>query len=435
MARLHNLIEKHVGRLVLLSVLALLSASIAFGQYEGGGAHDRDRPSSNEKKQPNKPKSPKPPVTKPATCISDTALKRISTDTTENTKRFLYFTIPALLNGSNMDPSPLSNASVDLSTEELRLKLGLPGTFKSGNQWKKGQWWTASLSPFVSSNKEKKASLLSKGAWAANYGVDFGFNIIPPHRTWIACPEGVEDYKDWTESRAERGVHESNLDTIREGDRVSEAVWWYALRGSLEQKEYTLFYPGSSFDGLVDKRKLGLGRGYASINYFFHSELRKHRWWNWMGSAGVGTGSFTNYTTLTERTLHEGSVVYNGDGTTTRMITQTTSGRLGPLTVTSGVLAFAEAYKTVAFLGSGGAVRVGGRYDMIGLGTDEYNTRLAPGIFINAKKPGKDGEPPSDVVNVAIIYQMDQFQMTKTREYWQDHTGLSISAAFPFRFK
>lgn len=421
----------HMTNRAILIHLALILPLLCVAQNDRGGP-DRDIITTEQR---SKPKVKKPlPIPKDNDCVADTTRKRTSKELADDTKRFLFFTIPTLLNGSNMDPSPVSNASVDLTTEELRLKLGIPGTFRVKNEWKKDQFWTASISPFASAGKEKKASLLNRGSWAANYGVDVGINIVPPHRTWVACQAGVDDYAAWTAKRDERGVHPDNLDTIQRGQRISEAVWWLAFRGTLESKEFTMFQPGSAFADLVSTRTLGLGRGYIAGNFFFHSALRRKRWFNWMASGGIGQGSFTNYSALAERTLHEGTIVYNKDSTA-RMVAETKNGRIGPLKVTTGLLAFVEAYKTVAFLGFGGEIRVGGRLDLMGIGTEDHNSRLAPGIFINAKKPGKGGDPPADVVNVALIFQMDQFQMKKDKEYWETNAALSISAAFPLRFK
>jgi hypothetical protein len=355
--------------------------------------------------------------------------------TAKEKKEFVYFKIPVLINGSNIDPSPVTNLSVDLTGEELRLKVGFPGTFKGNNTWNKGQWFTASLSPYTSS-KDKESTLFSKGSWTGTRGIDGGINILPYHIKWNATAEGAEAYEEWSNTRVKTKVDAVRRDTLHAGDRTTELVVWVAGRGNLERKEYTVFSPGSPFDALMDKRSLSLARGYGSINVFYHSALRWKRWGNFIASAGYGKGSFTNYTTLAERTLQEGAVVYNADSSNVRIISEETAGRVGPMVVTEGPVSYLEGYKTVAFLGSSGEIRLGVRYDMMGMGTSNFNTRLAPGIFINAKKPNeKKGEPPVDIVNVAIIFQMDQFQLDRDKEYWDNYATLSVSAAFPLRFK
>jgi len=352
----------------------------------------------------------------------------------KDTKDFLFFNIPTFLNGSNLDPSPVANASVDLSGEELRLKLGIPGMFKRTTKWSNVKWFTATISPYTSS-KDKKSKLYSKGSWTGTYGVDVGANVIPIHWKWTATDTGAYFYEQWSKGRLARNIDAVHRDTIRSGDRVSEFAGWFSARGNLEQKEYQLFFPGMPFDALAQKRTLGLGRGYASVSFYFHSILERKRWWNWMASCGYGTGSFTNYLTLSERTLQEGAVVYNADSSAVRMISETTSGRVGPMVISTGPVAYVEAYKTIAFFGHG-EVRLGGRYDMMGMGTNNFNTRMAPGAFINVKKPAKKpGDEPSDVVNVAIIFQMDQFQLEHNEEYWDKYATLSVAAAFPLRFK
>ncbi|MBK9765170.1 MAG: hypothetical protein IPO87_17970 [Flavobacteriales bacterium] len=301
--------------------------------------------------------------------------------------RFLFFTIPNFLNGSSIDPSPVSNVSVDMANEELRLKLGFPALFKRYKVWRERDVITWSVSPYTKANKDPKSTLFSKGSWTGVYGVDVGLNIVPRHIKWIATDAGVRHYHKWSLDRVENGVDDTLRKDLKPGDRVSELIGWVSLRGNLEQKEYTLFYPGSAYSDLKDVRTLGLGRGYVSLNGFFHSILKSKRWWNMMGGAGIGTGSFTNYTTLPERTLQEGAIVYNADSSAVRIVSEATAGRSGPMVISTGTVAFLEYYKTVAFFGLGGELRLGCRYDAMGVGKDTYNTRLAPGVFINAKKP------------------------------------------------
>lgn len=372
----------------------------------------------------------------PADTTRTRDLRVIEPSTGADATRFLFFTIPNFLNGSNIDPSPVSNVGVDIANEELRLKLGFPALFKRYKDWRERDVVTWTVSPYTKANKDQKSTLFTKGSWSGVYGVDVALNVVPRHIKWVATDAGVSRYHQWSLDRVKKGFDDTLRKELKPGDRVSELIGWLSFRGSLEQKEYTLFYPGNAYSDLMDVRALGLGRGYVSVNGFFNSILKSKRWWNMMGGAGIGVGSFTNYTSLPERTLQEGAIVYNADSSSVRIVSQATAGRLGPMVISTGTVAYLEYYKTVAFFGYGGELRLGCRYDVMGMGTANDNTRLAPGVFINAKKPGKKpSDPPVDIVNVAFIFQMDQFQLEHNKEYWDKYATLSVSAAFPLRFK
>lgn len=56
--------------------------------------------------------------------------------TTEVTNRFYYFEIPSSINGSNLDPSAISNVTTNFSTSKLSFKLGVPSLFKDSPKTK-----------------------------------------------------------------------------------------------------------------------------------------------------------------------------------------------------------------------------------------------------------------------------------------------------------
>lgn len=356
--------------------------------------------------------------------------------TGEDVSRFAFLNIPTFLNGSNIDPSPVSNASLDLANEELRLKFGFPSLFKRYKPWTRREQVTATLSPYTAASKQGKATLFSSGSWTGVYGLDIGLNVIPRHIKWVATQVGADAYNAWSDERLKLRIDDVPRKAIEKGQSVSELIGWVSFRMNMEQKEYTLFFPGSGYDDLLAKRTLGLGRGYASFNFMFHSILKGKRWWNWLASAGYGKGSFTNYLLLPERTLQQGTLVNNTANSSTRLISEPIVGRVGPMLIYTGPVAYVEGYKTVFFFGHAGEVRVGARYDFVGMGTANFNTSLAPGFFINAKKPGKKPDDDAvDIANVAIIFQMDQFQLEHNKDYWDKYATLTVSAAFPLRFR
>ncbi len=420
---------------IMIGLMWALTLSV---QAQFGEGPVRDGPVGRQPKRAKTAiKKVPPPGTGASTPLDTTRSGRwqgASADT-RRTNEWVFSGLPVYLNGSNIDPSPVSNLSVDLAGQELRVKIGFPGTFKHTTKWKNVRWFTASLSPYTSS-KDQKSTLYSKGSWTGTLGVDAGVNFIPVHMKWTATEAGVKAYEKWSRERVKQGVDDTLRKAIKVNELVSDLVGWFALRGNVERKVYQLFYPGSAFADLSDKRRLGLGRGYVSVNMAFTSNLQSKRWWTWLLSAGYGKGSFTNYLTLPERTLQEGAVVYNADSSAVRIISEETAGRVGPMVLTEGNVAYVEAYKSVFFFRFAGDIRLGARFDWMAIGTEQENTRFAPGIFINVKKPGKKaGDEPVDAVNVALIYQMDQFQLEHNEDYWNTHASLMVNAAFPLRFK
>ena len=358
----------------------------------------------------------------------------------EARKRFLLVTIPSVINGSSIDPAPISSASIDFGEEKLTFKVGFPRPFEAKTTQNDVGPWTASLAPYVAS-KNKKATLWNKNGWVTTVGLDAALNYVFPSVLWEATGKGEKAYNEWLQTKKGQphfkylaSVDSTVDDTIKTGDVVSEGMFWLSLRGNLDRTEYSLFDTTAVFADLGYKKPLGLAKGYLSVNWAFHSKLKKHRWKNTLWSSGLGYGSYTNYTDLAERTLQVGSPVFNADSSSMAVVAETTEGRIGPVIVSTGSLFYFEVYKSIAFLPHDGAVRVGVRYDDFGRVGDNFNSRLSGGFFVNAKKRTKKDNEAQEMLNVALTLVCDRFNKNGESDYWNKNVSFVLGVALPLRF-
>jgi hypothetical protein len=351
-------------------------------------------------------------------------------------KEFVEFEIPSLINGSKLDPSPITNLAVDLGDERVTLKTGFQ-LVRSGVD---GYKWTMTIAPYAQAS-DGVSTVFSQGKGLSDYGFAMGVNRI--WRTnYNATDAGARVINkallEQHDSRAAfipEGADKPTLDTISKGDRVSLLVQWLAVRYNMDRAGYTLFEPTGSFTTIQTDRDLALAQGYLSYNLFFESALPRYKWRNLIASVGAGYASFSNYRQLPERELIEGTIIYNSDSSVYRTVAETTQGREGSLKISTGLTVYGELYKTIVGLNNAGAIRLGLRYTQFGLGTEEANSTASGGFFITTKKkPDKDGNS-EDAANFSITVRFDQFQRNDEPDYLQQYAKVLIGAAIPLRFR
>ncbi|HRH70342.1 MAG TPA: hypothetical protein PLB89_12620 [Flavobacteriales bacterium] len=347
-------------------------------------------------------------------------------------KQFMFFSIPTVINGSRIDPSPVEAFSFESKDTKFEVKLGMADPFF---RKKERYRMTLTATPYIKSS-EGKSSLFSSEEWAAEYGASLGLNILWGQTRWTGtgCGTSILNQReavrkdrraDWRDAYAPR--------TWSAGDTVSEQVTWLSFRLDLARTKDKLFAKTvTAMDTLV-ARELGLGVGYASFNFFFHSELPKYRWRNIVFSVGPGFGSFRNVADLSKRTLSEGTVVYNADSSAFTSVTKTSDGYVGAFDVSTGPAAYAEIYWPRFPLDyNGGTVSWGNRATWFKPdgSTDDWN--LSSGLYFNGKKKS-DGKSV-DKFNFAITANWDRFQDRAEEDYTKDFFSVQLSASVPLVF-
>lgn len=352
-------------------------------------------------------------------------------------KNFLEFEIPALINGSKIDPSPITNLAMDLGDKRVSLKTGFQLDRKGTDAYR----WTFTAAPYAQAS-DGISSVFSKGEGISDFGFALGLNWVFKRTNFLATEVGAEELnkrlglvQERLDARTPMGENAAPRKIVKKDDLVSLRVHWLAVRYSMDRCISTVFDSSAAFAYMQQDRELALGQAYLSYNYFFQSTLPKYRLWNMIASVGIGYASFSNYKQLAERELLQGAVVYNTDSSSVRIISEKTDGRSGRLKVTTGLTAYAEFYKTVVQLSHSGAIRLGARYTHFGLGTDEENSILSGGFFITTKKkPNEDGKS-EDAANFSISIQLDQFQKNGDADYFDRNAKIMLGAAIPLRFR
>lgn len=368
-------------------------------------------------------------------CIAQSVVQEKEVEATAADKQqFLYFTIPVILNGSNMDPSPVEAFAFEFKGSKATFKTG----FKLGGSAEddKGYRVTFTAKPYVKASDDK-ATVYSKGEWAADYGCDFGLNWIFSHSLWLANDTGVKYHNDEVQERniGRKARGAAQLVPIKLADPVSETVHWLSIRYSHASERYTLFRPGASYTDLVNKTTYGLGSVFLAYNLFFQSKLKMYRARSCIVSVGAGYGSFSNYLLLDERTLLEGTIVYGPDSTSYRTVAETTDGRSGALTIREGFTGYAEAYFPLFTIDEhGGRVRVGARVSTFGPGTDTGFTTVNGGAFVTARKKDKSTGKEEDKVNVSLTANFDRITSLDGSYDLDKYFSLQLGVAVPLRF-
>ncbi|HEX8016825.1 MAG TPA: hypothetical protein VF465_16460, partial [Flavobacterium sp.] len=163
--------------------------------------------------------------------------------TNDDTNRFYYFEIPSAINGSNLDPTPISNVSSNFTESKLSFKLGFPFIIKDSPAEYKDITYTGFIQPsFKATNGV--STLYKADSAPLEYGITSGLSMKISHHYWV--------FLDKDDKPTER--------------RSSESIWWSNVIGSIEQGNYNLFTSTKPYGELLVKKSELNSSFYISIN-------------------------------------------------------------------------------------------------------------------------------------------------------------------------
>ncbi|PBQ34751.1 hypothetical protein CNR22_24240 [Sphingobacteriaceae bacterium] len=321
------------------------------------------------------------------------------------TPEFLRFEIPSIINGSNLDPSPISNASANFAENKVSLKLGVPALFRSAadndNFWNTG---------FIQGNFKANngvSTLYKTDNPPLEYGVSGGYSrIISRYHYLLVDAAG-------------------NVTN----DTSSQAVNWISIKGGLDQAKYNLITPTAGYGNMNSQRNDLLGNVFISFNRYYHSDLNfLNRLGRGIWSAGLGYAKTNNYNTLNERTLQDGALIYNADTTAYQTVVESKSGVIGKLETFEGITVFGEYFIPLVRRARGGFY-FGNRVTFYAVNTKKNIANGNSGFYVNLKEKGGN-----DVFSFSLIAQFNQFNRIEQSDYFDKYFSVVLQAAVPLRF-
>lgn len=301
---------------------------------------------------------------------------------TSETNRFYYFEIPSAINGSNLDPSAISNVTSNFTDSKLSFKLGFPSVFKDAPTTKDLKNSGFIQPSFKAANGT--STLYKANSTPIEFGVSAGYSRILKHSFWVY----LDDKKKATEEHS------------------SESMTWLNLIGNFEKGNYNLFVPAAGYGQIIDKKTEINGSAYLSLNRYFFSQIKKYKKWNSIWSLGVGYAKTNNYTSLKSRTLEEGRIAYSIDSTLYQTVVETTSGRNGVLVIYEGLSAFGELFIPIVRNKKFGGIYFGNRLTFYGIRESNNITNWITGFYFNLKDKKVEGDKPAkDILNFSVTGQ------------------------------
>jgi hypothetical protein len=328
--------------------------------------------------------------------------------TKDDTNRFYYFEIPSSINGSNIDPTPISNITTNFTESKLSFKLGFPFIIKDDPKDYKDITYTGFLQPsFKATNGV--STLYKADSAPLEYGITGGVSLKISHKYWV--------FLDKNEKLTER--------------RSSESIWWANFIGG----NYNLFTSTEPYGELLVKESELNSSFYISINNYFYSKISRYKISNRIFSIGVGYAKTNNYNSLKTRTFEQGVIRLNTDNASSyQSVSETISGKEGKLIVYEGISAFAELYIPLVRNPKYGGIYFGNRVTYFSLTNDNIVNGIT-GFYFNLKDKKVDGEKPGkDILNFSVTGQFNQLNNSSNPDYFNKNFSIVLQAAIPIRF-
>lgn len=330
----------------------------------------------------------------------------------EQINRFYYFEIPAVINGSNLDPSAISSLNANFSESKISFKVGFPSVFRDSVKNLKHSGF---IQPsFKAANGI--STLYKSGSPPLEYGLSAGYSYIARHRYWV--------FKD----------------TIKYGKNIhsSEDVTWLNIIGNIERVNYNMFKEDAVYGNVVNRINDFNGGVFVSINHYFSSVLKSKRWKRHIISLGIGYAKTNNYSSLKKRTYEEGIFIYNTDSTSYQSVSETKAGAIGEFKRYEGLASYAELFVPIFKSKKNGALHFGNRVTYYGIGKQEYIINGSTGFYVNLKdrsdyKPNQD-KSAKDILSFSLTGQFNQLNNMGEDEYMKDNFTLVLQLAIPLRF-
>lgn len=332
--------------------------------------------------------------------------------TKESTNRFYYFEIPSSLNGSNLDPSPISNINANFTDSKISAKLGFPALFSDEAAGR-----NLSTTGFLQLNAKASnglSTLYKSGNPPSELGASAGLSFILHQNFWVY--KGTE-------------IHSS------------QRVVWLNVLGSIERANYNIFSPDEKYGGLIRRETETNGSAFLSLNYYFHSEITRYWWKRCIASIGLGYAKANDYASLKKRTLDDGKLVYNADSSAYQSVVETTAGAIGELTIAKGFAGFAELFIPIIKGKQSkkyGSLYFGNRLTYYGIGNKKEIINGNTGFYITLKDKKLDAtspdKPAKDVISFSLTGQFNKLNDSGKDGYLKDNFSVQVQLAVPLRF-
>ncbi len=331
--------------------------------------------------------------------------------TNAETNRFYYFEIPSAINGSNIDPSAISNVTSNFTDSKLSIKLGFPSLFKDAPATK--DLTNSGFIQVYAKATNGVATLWKANSQPVEFGLTGGYSRVLSHSYWVY----LDDKKQATEKHS------------------SEAMNWINVIGNYERGNYYLFNTSGTFSNILTKQTEASGSLYLSFNRYFFSQIKKYRILSCIWAVGIGYAKTNNYTSLKSRTFQEGKIVYNLDSSLSQSVVETTAGRNGSLIISEGLSSFGELYIPLVRNKKYGGLYFGNRLSFYSIGSNNNITNFNTGFYVNLKDRKIDGDKSAkDVINFSITGQFNQLNKSSDKEYIDKNFSILLQAAVPLRF-
>ena len=341
----------------------------------------------------------------------------------EEDNNFYYYEMPASINGSNIDITPISNISAGFTDSKLSIKLGFPKLFGGGKCDSLRPSDLSRVTAFVGGNIKATsgvATVFKSDKFPIQGGVSGGVNYMMTHYTW------------------------------KSGDKISsESVNWLNLQGNLQRGKYILLNENAGYGMKATDFLQWENSLFISVNRYYMTKTKikgRHldfgrfllRPFSAISSFGIGYMKTNNYSSLSERELQEGSIYYNSDSTKYETVVKTTTGKIGEFRVQEGCAAYFESYIPLVRSPKWGSIFWGIRGSLLVSKNEEVVNGLT-GFFINLKKGSIDAKPcvrsAEDAVNFSISLQMKNLQNVRTQSnFGKNNASILIQASIPLKF-
>ena len=336
---------------------------------------------------------------------------------------FYYYEMPASINGSNIDVTPISNISTSFTDSKLSIKLGFPKIFGGGKCDSINPSNLSRFTGFVGGDIKASngvSTIFKSDEYPIQGGASAGINWMFSHYTW------------------------------KVGNLISsESVNWLNIQGGFQRGKYIMLNENEDFGMKSNEIFEWENSVFISVNRYYMTNTKlKGRSMKKLGfilrpfsaisSFGIGYAKTNNYSSLNSRELQEGSLYYSSDSTTYETVVKTTTGKTGEFIVYEGFAAYAELYIPIVRNPKWGSIFWGVRGSLLASKNAEIVNGLT-GFFFTLKKGSIDNKPcirsAEDAVNFSISLRMNNLQNVRTESnFSKNNASVQVQASIPLKF-
>lgn len=392
---------------------------------------------------------------------SQDAQSSAQTGNNASKKNFYQFYIPSVIDGSSLNPSPISNIGVDLAQSSIQMKLGtkiipfikkVDSTIFRGRHYRSLSKKTESKDPYGLTGFIQVTGTAADGVFtlyktdnpALEGKVTGGLSYTFPATIW-SLNRNNQKFRSKILGR--------NI-VSKLSDTTTFRIKWISLRYQYRWNNYNIFNENETFDNLLTKSRIRGNHIMLSYNLFLQSILPdfKYKLLNSISSIGVGHAVMNNYNTLTKRDLETVRKEYfDKDSSTYKTLTETITGRLGPLVVDRGPFGLTEFFYPLHRIITEKKLPTWNVYlGFRGMWLKSQNRGMlsyyASGLYFNVKDASDKNTDPykrKDKFSFAFVARIDEankigedriVESESDKFTFSDALNISLSAAFPLSF-